>query len=1260
MYKVFAKVFIVVSLLMFSFSIVSCSAQQENTLQEVVPVTPEIGNSVEEMPSIVSKPAEESNIVKVTFKVHLPENTPENENIYIVGSFNDWNPGDENYVLEKSGNIGIVSLELEKGTEIEYKYTRGNWGTVEKDKDGGEIANRKAIADENKTIEDIVESWADIPAEIKTKAQPGEKAVITFEVTIPENTPENDDIYIVGNFNNWDPGQLVMNRNGLKATFQLETEVGKRLEYKYTRGNWDTVEKDEKGEEIPNRVLIVEDINQIQKDTVASWRDIPYEASAEETSSISEIKEVTDKNIESFLSKLPKGDDNKEPLKVAIVWHHHQPSYKIPGDLNAEMPWVRAHAINDYPYMADLVENYLTSGSVTFNITPVLLMQLMDYVNKGAKDKYLELSLKDNLTDEEKEFVKWHFFDINPQFIDSHPRYVELREKRDNNEKFIEQDWLDLKVAWNLYWINIEYINKDAKLKELAEKDGNYTKEDLEYVINKHYELMSQIVEKYKKLWNEGKIELTTTPYYHPILPLLVDMGWPEDAKAQIKRGLEYFTKIFERKPVGMWPSEQAVSSPLVPMFADNGIKWIITDKQILQKAGINTGDPHQLYKPYRVTIDGKSVVVFFRDTDLSDRIGFKYSNMSKEGAVKDFLTTLHNIQKINDEGNMIVTIALDGENAWEHYPNNGNDFRKLFYQALSNDPYIELVTPDEYIENYGVTNEIKTLPKGSWVGGSLDTWYGEKEENEAWERLAEARNILMKNKDKLSSTEFKEALDILYAAEGSDWFWWYGADQDAGNNEVLFDMHFKKLLIQLYRMSKIPEDKIPGYLFIANKKPTTATQGNIGKVEITLDGEIDNNEMAKSGYFADDDSGVMYKEGDLISGFYVGRDNSNIYVAVELKKSVDELAGEPYKLEIYTDMPNPKKLNTRTAYSKTGEEITDLGFALAKRFSFNLQKYPDMSDLYYYNASGTERWMIAGKAPGYIASKGNIVEFKIPFDLIGIKSGDEFNLAVVMAYTEKNNSGDVDFAPNSGPVHIMIPKEIGGKLIKTFEDPIGDEDGPGGYTYPKDGAFEPFKGLWDIEWVKVYDADDSIVFKFKFGEMTNPWGAPKGFSHQLINIYLDTKDGGLTKTYKEGARVQFDENHPWDYFVKVAGWPSYGQLLATSDGQELPEGVQVEADPGEKIITVIIMKKFIELNSKIYAYFMVGSQDGYGADHYRAVTPENSQWTLGGYPSDAGDYGPYVLDIIVPDGYDQHSVLSSYNASKEKYATLVPVEINF
>ena len=252
-----------------------------------------------------------------------------------------------------------------------------------------------------------------------------------------------------------------------------------------------------------------------------------------------------------------------------------------------------------------------------------------------------------------------------------------------------------------------------------------------------------------------------------------------------------------------------------------------------------------------------------------------------------------------------------------------------------------------------------------------------------------------------------------------------------------------------------------------------------------------------------------------------------------------------------------------------------------------------------------------------------------------------------------------MDYAPNSGPVRITLPKEIKAKILKIFKDPIGDEDGPGGYTYPKDQSFKPYKGLWDVTQVKVMESKDAYIFEFKFVEMTNPWNAPKGFSHQLINIYLDTKDGGSTQTYAEGARIQFSEKHPWDYFIRAAGWPTYGQFFATSDGQEIPEAVQVEADPAEKIVRVFVLKDKLEISKdNIYAYFIIGSQDGYGPDYFRPVTPQAQTWTLGGYPVDSKNFAPYVLDIIVPQGYDQHEILSSYDPEASKFATLIPVQI--
>jgi len=1202
------------------------------------------------------EPAQPGEEVPVTFVVTVPENTPEGP-IYMVGSFNEWVPGDPAYEMKRTGNVAKITLKLPAGSTIEYKYVRGDWGTVEKGPEGEEIPNRTVKVSPGLTVEDVVASWADVAIEVKTEVPTGTPARVIFKVKLPWNTPPFDDIYITGTFNGWKTGDpdTILERKGETATITLDAKVGDRIEYKYNRGSWETVEKDKEGNEIPNRVVIVDKTEVIVEDTIESWIDVPYEEKTGESVKTSKLADP-----EKLLDEVTPADPSKEPLKVVLIWHQHQPLYKIPGTLDYEMPWVRAHAVNDYPYMADLIDQYLTKGSVTINLVPSLLLQIKEYIEDGAMDKYLRLSLSEELSPEDKQFIIDHFFDINPRFVSKSQRYSELMKKKNRGEEFTDQDIMDLKVLWNLYWINIEYIEADDGLKALLEKDGNYTMDDLLYVINKQMEIMGTVIEKHKKLWESGKAEIITSPFYHPILPILIDKGWKEDAYNQIKRGLDYFEGIFGKRPKGLWPSEQAVHNDLIPMLDELGINWIVTDKAILQMAGVDTGDYANLMKPYKFVNGDSKIIVFFRDTDLSDRIGFRYSQMNAESAVKDFISRLHELQRLNKDGKAVITIALDGENAWEHYPNNGNDFRKLFYMTLSKDDAIELLTPSQYIEKYGVEETLNFLPTGSWVGGSLDTWIGEKEENEAWDRVAAARELLMSKKDELTPEQFEKALDALYTAEGSDWFWWYGLDQDAGNNESLFDMAFKKSLIQLYKTIGIPEEAIPSYLFVVNKKPAVSTSGAIGIVKPTLDGYIEEGEWEKAAYYKDNELSTMAAGDDMIAGFYVGRDAANIYLAVQLKRDPKSLIGEPLYLEIYTDRPNVSVVNVEPKYPFKDDKDS-FGFALAKRLYVSFKSWNRLPGrIAVYNATGDGKWSVDPDKP-YVENAvaiGDVVEIKIPLDALGVKTGEEFNFIVSISNSKAKYL--LDYCPKMGPVHVQIPQAVTGRVVAFFEDPKGDDYGFGSYVYPLNAAFDPFKGLWDIESVKVLENDQSVVFQFKFGEMTNPWNAPKGFSHQLINIYIDAVEGGRTDTYKAGARVAFSPEYPWDYFIKVAGWPSYGQLFATAEGDEIPDAVQVEADPGEKLINVIISKDVLGNPETMAVYILSGSQDGYGPDHFRAVTPEPSDWTLGGYPLDAGEFAPFVLDIVVPEGYSQEEILSSYDKEQQKYATLVPVIIEF
>lgn len=402
-----------------------------------------------------------------------------------------------------------------------------------------------------------------------------------------------------------------------------------------------------------------------------------------------------------------------------------------------------------------------------------------------------------------------------------------------------------------------------------------------------------------------------------------------------------------------------------------------------------------------------------------------------------------------------------------------------------------------------------------------------------------------------------------------------------------------------------------------------------VKSVEYAVDGKISEAEKATA-YF--ESKGVVA---------YVARTSTAAYVGVLLDKPATQYLGQSVLVEVYTDAPK------MTSFNKKTYNGTQLSKPVGFRFSINMRTWQARKRGSFFAAAGDDSWIL--QANPFRVAVDEAVEFEIPYDILGVKSGETFNLYVVVSVEGKD-----EVVPSDG-VAIKAPTMISGNVIAKFVDKIGDDYGFGTYTYPKDPAFAPYKGLWDIVEMQVLENEDAYVFAIKFGEMTNPWASPKGFSHQLINIYLDTKDGGRTNTYKEGARVQFTQ--PWDYFVKVAGWPDDRIVFATADGKEIPEAITYEADPAEKVIYIIVFKKYLEVKTGIRAYVLSMSQDGFGADHIRPITKDSTQWTLGGYPMDSKDYAPFVLDTIVPEGYTQEQVLKSYVPEKE-YAKLIPVVI--
>ncbi len=472
------------------------------------------------------------------------------------------------------------------------------------------------------------------------------------------------------------------------------------------------------------------------------------------------------------------------------------------------MPWVRLHGTKDYLDMVEILEKYPLIHQ-TFNLVPSLLEQIQDYTQHNVKDKFLELSYKPaaDLTAQEKEFIKDNFFMINKeQVIYFHARYYELYLKKQAGKEFSVHDYLDLQVWFNLAWIDAHFRQTFPELKNIVNKARFFTEAEKFIVLDKQIEILKEIIPAYRKFMESGQIEATVSPYYHPILPLLyntniakeanpktilprVNFAYPEDALAQIEDAVKFYQQNLGAPAQGMWPSEEAVSEHILPAIIQSGINWIVTDEAILFKSlKKKKRDTLLLYQPHLLKRKDGNLNIIFRDRGLSDLIGFVYHSWRTEDAVGDLMKHLENIADAFNGQDILVTIAMDGENAWEYYPNDGHDFLNSLYQRLSDSKIVKTVTVSEFLKRHPAKHQIKYLAAGSWIYGEFGKWIGNHYKVKAWECLAKARKELESHKSKIASPKLKLAYKQIYIAEGSDWFWWYGDDH--GRFDDLFRMH--------------------------------------------------------------------------------------------------------------------------------------------------------------------------------------------------------------------------------------------------------------------------------------------------------------------------------------------------------------------------------------------------------------------------------------------------------------------------------------
>ena len=524
------------------------------------------------------------------------------------------------------------------------------------------------------------------------------------------------------------------------------------------------------------------------------------------------------------------------PLYVAFIWHHHQPYYRQPGRDLYILPWVRVHAAKDYLHMAEVLRAF-PQVKATFNLVPALIEQLEAYAQGRAEDPMTFLGYKDRWTEEEKQLILNLGFSIHWQRLAFRfPRYRELISRRDtvlrDPEAFTDQDYLDLIALFNLAWTDARSIREVPALQALAEKGQQFTPEDIHAIVSVHRQLCGRTLEAYTALAERGQIELLFSPYYHPILPLLMntdharratpDIQLPtppftaaEDARTQLVRGKALCERVFGRPITGAWPSEQAVSPETAALLTEVGARWFVSDEAVLGRSLDHyfhrdsqemVQTPHLLYRPYRVRTPQGSVYAVFRDHTLSDKIGFVYMHYPPKQAAEDLLNRLLAIrERLNDpQRPYLVVIALDGENAWEHYEDNGTPFLEHLYRGLSEHPHLETITVSEFLERFPETDDLPSLATGSWINGDLTTWIGDPEHTVAWTLLRQTREALIRRAEAWRHNHEREAAlqqawTHLLIAEGSDWFWWYSR-RNTSAQDHLFDALFRENLMAVHR----------------------------------------------------------------------------------------------------------------------------------------------------------------------------------------------------------------------------------------------------------------------------------------------------------------------------------------------------------------------------------------------------------------------------------------------------------------------------
>jgi alpha-amylase/alpha-mannosidase (GH57 family) len=704
----------------------------------------------------------------------------------------------------------------------------------------------------------------------------------------------------------------------------------------------------------------------------------------------------------------------------------HQPHYEDPLTGEFALPWVRLHTAKDY---VDMVERAAEHPGLrlTFNLVPSFLEQVDAYLG-GATDTFERLARlpAESWAPSQRRFALRHFFSLNPRLgTQRWPRLAALQEIRGEDwenwsdteldGRLDSQDFRDLATLFHLGWLDERHWDA-CGVRPLAERGMGFSEADKSQVLDAHRAVLARAEPAYRAALAGGQIELTCSPHYHPILPLLLEprsareaipdltlpktpWHFPGDARKQVRSALEDMERRFGQKPHGMWPSEGSVSHATAQLLSEEGIDWAASDEGVLGRSlGLRPGDRgavrRHLYQPYRVQCGDRSLGIFFRDQELSDRIGFAYQGMDAQDATRDFLDRLRHIaENWNGPEDPVVTVALDGENCWESYEGDGDPFLRAFYAALTETPWIRTVTPSEALSGAADPPVLERLFAGSWIHHNFRIWIGHSEDNEAWDRLAEAREALDQSETAgiLPPERLAAAWNHLAVAEGSDWFWWFG-DEHFSPDADIFDRLFRNRLIALWQCLGQP---VPASLRIPIKHTPRGIPGfhpPEGRISPVLDGRVTHfYEWRAAGTFDPGfGGGAMHAGEPVLSRWHFGFGETEWYHRLDWNHG---LVADSSDLEAVLEIWEPVRVRIKVPGPRPGAE-TALSMELLE----------------------AGEWRPSGDVGRGIT--GEVTELALSLAALGVSPGDLVRFSLQL----RPQGGSEAAYPGSAPLALSVP----------------------------------------------------------------------------------------------------------------------------------------------------------------------------------------------------------------------------------------------